>query len=476
MTTSMRPISPKWPSKDEQLDIQSKLSTLLTTAIDDVQGGHVAPAVDPNSLREELRQYDFEEPIGLLEASNNVIELIKSGTVHMMHPGYFGLFNPSVVFPGILADQITAHLNPQLAVWSHAPAAVEIERHTIEAVGGLVGWNGNETAGHFTSGGAEANYTAVLSALTRASSQFSEVGARAFAGTPCIYVSAESHLAWLKIAHQAGIGRNAVRLVPTDGIGRLNADALEALIQKDIGGGNTPVFVGATAGTTNAGMIDPLGACGSICRQHKLWFHVDAAWGGAGLLSKEITEHLRGIADADSITLDAHKWFAVPMGAGIYLCRNNSVLGETFRVAASYMPQSTEDSVDPYTHSLQWSRRFIGLKLFLSLACMGWSGYRDHIQQALDVAKFLKKKLSENQWRVVNDSPLAVVCFVDDRKRAQPERTAADVVQSGNVWISSAKFEGESVLRACITSHFTREEHIDALIDDLNHSRTQQCR
>ena len=465
----------QWPSRAERLDVQQKLNTTLAAALDAVQTGSVSPISEPATLRERLQQYDFKQSIGMLEASEQVIDLLKSGMVHIMHPAHFGLFNPSVVFPGILADQIAAHFNPQLAVWSHAPAAVEIEQHTIEAMGGLVGWSSEETAGHFTSGGAEANYSAVLMALTKACPEYSESGAMAFAGTPCLYVSAESHLAWLKIAHQAGIGRGAVRLVPTDGAGRLDAQALETLVKEDIRAGDVPVFVGATAGTTNAGMIDPLHDCHAICRASNMWFHVDAAWGGAGLLNSEAAGHLKGIEEADSVTLDAHKWFAVPMGAGIFLCRDESLLGETFRVAANYMPESTQDGVDPYTHSLQWSRRFIGLKLFMSLACMGWDGYREHVGHALQMAQRLKAELRESGWRIVNDSPLAVICFVDDQGQAEPVQTAADVVSSGQAWLSSAKFEGKSVLRACVTSHFTREEHVGILVDELNRSRAAQC-
>ncbi|MGI9352375.1 MAG: pyridoxal phosphate-dependent decarboxylase family protein [Rhizobiaceae bacterium] len=468
--------TPRWPLKTERLEVQQKLNEALADAIDAVQAGCVAPPTNPAELRCKLGQFDFKRPIEMLCASGQVIELLQSGMVHMMHPAHFGLFNPSVAFPGVLADQIAAHFNPQLAVWSHAPAAVEIERHTIEAMGGLVGWSSDETSGHFTSGGAEANYSAVLMALTKACPEYAESGATAFGGTPCIYVSAESHLAWLKIAHQAGIGRTAVRLIPTDGMGRLDVKALETLVSDDVSAGNIPVFMGATAGTTNAGMIDPLSECHAICRDNDIWFHVDAAWGGAGLLNEEAARHLKGIKEADSITLDAHKWFAVPMGAGIFLCRDEGLLGETFRVAASYMPESTEDGIDPYTHSLQWSRRFIGLKLFMSLACMGWDGYRRHVGHALRMADRLKSELGKNGWRIENDSPLAVICFVDGQGQADPVRTAADVVESGRAWLSSAKFEGQSVLRACITSHFTREEHIGILVDELNRSRVTQCR
>lgn len=470
------PSSVRWPARERRLAIQQQLSARLADAVEALQSGPVDPRPDPDALRARLAQFDFRQPLDPLEASQSVIDLLLHGIVHVMHPAYFGLYNPSVTFPAVLADQITAQINPCLAARSHAPAAVEIERHVVEAVGGLAGWRPEEVSGHFTSGGAEANNTAALMALTAACPDFSERGARAFAGQPRLYVSAESHHSWFKIAHQAGIGREAVRPVATDGTGRLDPQVLERSIRDDLAAGDVPVLVGATAGTTNAGMVDPLDDCFALSRAHGAWFHVDAAWGGAGLVSPACAAHMRGIEKADSITLDAHKWFAVPMGAGMFLCRDRDLVGQTFRVTANYMPDSTDAGADPYTHSVQWSRRFMGLKLFLSLACMGWSGYRDHVEQALRQAEALKSRLAENGWSIVNDSPVAVVCFVDGDGRAEPEATVDDVVRTGRAWISTAMFEGRSVIRACLTSHFTGDDHIAVLVDELNRSRASQRR
>jgi aromatic-L-amino-acid decarboxylase len=469
MTLAQQPES--WPTRNRRLALQSKLAEKLADAIETIQSGIVAPATTPTEIRRVLDEFDFKVPITSEEATDRVLELLTKNNVHMMHPGYFGLFNPSILFPGALADQITAMINPQLAVWSHAPVAAEIESRTIAEVAELFGWSKSEVAGHFTSGGAEANYTAVLMALTRAFPEFAERGTQAIVGRPRLYVSAESHLAWLKIAHQAGIGRDAVVLVPTDGEGRLDAASLSDLVNRDRQAGDKPFFVGATAGTTNAGMIDPLASCRQVANHASLWFHVDAAWGGAAILSPRSAATLRGSETADSITLDAHKWFAVPMGAGMFLCRDNELLGKTFRVSASYMPDATEATTDPYTHSLQWSRRFIGLKLFLSLAVIGWSGYRAHVERTLELADALRDKLRVNSWRVVNDSPLAVLCFVDDNDLIDPDAIANHVVAGGRTWISATRFENDRVMRACITSHFTTEETLDILVDDLNAAR-----
>ena len=461
-----------WPDRDQRLAEQARLSERLADALEAVQAGPVANTPTAAALRAALSSYDFAAPIATAEVNDAVIGLLQGGMVQVMHPGYFGLFNPSVTFPAVLADQISATFNPQLAAWSHAAAANEIERHTIRAFAGRFGWPSETACGHFTSGGSEANFTAVSCALTLAFPAYGDGGAQAIGGSPRLYVSAESHLAWLKIAHQCGIGRDAVRLVATDGRGQMDEQALSQAIAADRAQGHLPFFIGATAGTTNAGMIDPIAACAEIAQSQGLWLHVDAAWGGAAVLSANPPEQFKGIERADSITLDAHKWLAAPMGAGMFLCRDEALLAETFRVAASYMPPAVDAVCDPYTHSAQWSRRFIGLKLFMTLAVLGWAGCQAHIDNARDLADQLAARLTAKGWRIVNDSQLAVLCFVDAERGLDPVLLAERVVADGRAWISSAKFEGQPVLRACITSHFTQAQHLDDLVAALDEARS----
>lgn len=125
MTQDGASFSARWPDRERRLEIEQALGVSLADAIETAQAGPVAPRSDPDALRARLERFDFREPLDPLEASRSAIDLLAHGTVHVMHPGYFGLFNPSVTFPSILADQITAHFNPQLAVWSHAPALLQ---------------------------------------------------------------------------------------------------------------------------------------------------------------------------------------------------------------------------------------------------------------------------------------------------------------------------------------------------------------
>jgi glutamate/tyrosine decarboxylase-like PLP-dependent enzyme len=280
------------------------------------------------------------------------------------------------------------------------------------------------------------------------------------------YVSRESHLAWFKIAHQAGIGRAAVRLVATDGSGRLDPDALSRMIESDRAAGSVPVMVAATAGTTNAGMIDPLAATAEIARRFGLWFHVDAAWGGALIASDRMRARLAGIDRADSVTIDAHKWFAVTMGCGMFFARDPSILSAAFHAANDYMP-SHNAARDPYLNSVQWSRRFLGLRLFLSLAAVGWEGYAKHVEHAIEIAALIKRELRMRGWTIANDSPVAVVCAEPPPGSAGIAAIVSHVLTSGTAWISAATFEGRPVLRACVTHGLTTPEDVAALVARL---------
>ncbi len=390
---------------------------------------------------------------------------MEHGLVHVTSPRYFGLFNPSPTVPAQWADRITAAFNPQLATWTTSPAAVEIEAHVIQAVARRAGLPA-VTCGHFTTGGAEANYTALLCALTRANACFAGEGARGFAGPPVFYISKESHLAWFKIAHQAGIGRSAVRLVATDGRGQMDPQALATAIEADRAAGCVPVMVAATAGTTNAGMIDPLPACAALAKAAGAWFHVDAAWGGALIASPRLRPLLSGLDRADSVTIDAHKWFATTMGCGMFLASDRSILPAVFEVSTGYMPSNARD-VDPYITSLQWSRRFLGLRLFLSLASTGWAGYAYHVERAIGLTETLSNALTIKNWRVLNQSPLAVLCLEPPAGPDAVRGIVGRVVASGKVWVSVATFEGQDSIRACITSGETTRDDVEVLVRAL---------
>lgn len=453
-------MNPLFPSKLERLSVLDALIRALEDARVRVNGGKVLPTFDRAIFARELARVDFAKGIPLDRLLWWTIDQMETGLTHIAHPRYFGLFNPTPTFPAQCADLVAAVFNPQLATSTTSPAATAIETHVIHALTQRFGLPTDAT-GHFTTGGAEANYTALLLALTRACPTFAQDGVGNL--RPTFYISTDSHLAWLKIAHQAGIGRSAVRQIKTNGHGRMNVFALRETIDQDIAAGMHPVMIVATAGTTNAGMIDPLMSCADVANKRGLWFHVDAAWGGAAIASEKHRSCLAGIERADSITVDAHKWFAATMGCGMLLTRWPVLVAETFQVSTSYMPSNL--GADPYVNSIQWSRRFLGLRLFLSLAVAGWQGYGAHVERTLELAEQVKERLLAKGWRVCNQSPLGVICTVPPNSTAQ--EVVNRVLASGNVWVSLAKYEGQDVVRACVTSGETSENDIAVLIDCL---------
>jgi glutamate/tyrosine decarboxylase-like PLP-dependent enzyme len=388
------------------------------------------------------------------------------GLVQVTHPRYFGLFNPAPSLPAELADRIAAAFNPQLATSTTSPAAIEIERHVIRAFAERAGLPEAAT-GHFATGGSEANFTALICALVQANPAFVERGIAAFGGAPSFYVSEDAHLAWYKIAVQCGVGHAGVRLVPTDAHGRMDADAVSTMIEADKRLGFIPVMVVATAGTTGAGMIDPLHACADLAERHRLWCHVDAAWGGAVLASDGMRGLLAGIERADSVTIDAHKWLATTMACSIFLTRDSQVLKKAFFVDSYFMPPS-DQTVDPHLTTVQWSRRFLGLRLFLSLATVGWQGHGDHVERSAELADGLKQMLLSRGWAVPNDSRMAVVCAIPPRDFPAVRDIARAVVASGRAWISSSKFKGQDVLRMCLTNGHTIPSDVVALVELLD--------
>ena len=441
------------------------LTLNLLRANERVAEGPVTPDLDLGDFRSELADFDFRIPRPLGELLSWTIDKMEHGLVHVTHPRYFGLFNPAPTFPAQCADRIAGAFNPQLATSTTSPVAVEIEAHVIRSIAQRAGFP-SEAGGHFTSGGSEANYTALLCALTRSTPEFATKGARAFAGPPVFYVSQESHLGWLKIAHQAGIGRSAVHLVATDGFGRMDCNALKDAMSSDRANGSIPIMIAATAGTTNAGMIDPLSACAELARSNDLWYHVDAAWGGALISSDRLRSALAGMELADSATIDAHKWFATTMGCGMFITTHPDVLSSAFQVSTSFMP-SNIPSVDPYVTSVQWSRRFLGLRMFLSLAAAGWRGYGEHVERCVELTELLKIELARRKWAIANCSPLAVLCTMPPPGFRQVRSIVDQVLESGRAWIAATVFEGSDVIRVCVTHGETSAEDIIDLVHTL---------
>ena len=374
----------------------------LDTAERSILSGPVARDIDAAALRAQVAEIDLEVGIGE-GAVARVLALLEHATTHTIHPRYFGLFNPTPAAWGQVADLISARMNPQLAVWSHAPAAVEMERRALEFVAARLQFHAGGS--FFTSGGEEANRAGVQVALVRAFPGIVESGLRAVNRQPIFYVSAESHLAWLKIAANVGLGHRAVRLVPTDADLAMDVNAVLEMIAVDRNHGLAPFMIGATAGTTSAGIVDPLMALADVAQREGLALHVDAAWAGAVAFSDRWRGVLQGIERADSVTIDAHKWLSQPVGTGMFFARSDEWLRIAYGVSTSYMPPAVEGSTNFYQLSPQWSRPFRGLRLYLTLAAAGRQAYEKQIDDDVVLGDNLRHRLETDGWEVLKPDP-----------------------------------------------------------------------
>ena len=466
--------------RETRARVWQRVADILERYVAEIPDGRVTP-------RPELVSRDVRaslETLGLdgvppLAALDFVADGLWRGQVHTPHPRYFGLFNPAPSTMSIAADALVAGFNPQLAAASHSPFAVEVEHFLIRSFGDRLGYPASAIDGTFTSGGAEANHTALLAALTRACPAFARGGVRALPAQPVLYVSSESHHSFVKAARLCGLGTDAVRAVATDATWRLDPGALRACIDEDRWAGLAPVLIVASVGTTAGGTVDPVNDLVEIAGSESIWLHVDAAWGGAAAIcAPEIREAVGAIGRADSITVDAHKWLSVPMAAGIFLTRHVDALERAFRVETGYMPASeTWSGGDPYAKSIQWSRRFIGLKVYLSLVVAGWDGYAAVVRNMIALGDRLRTELQAAGWRVVNQTILPVACFVDASRPGGADagylRAVADRVNgSGRAWISTVRLGGTvDALRACITNHRTGPDDVRALVRALDRAR-----
>ncbi len=406
---------------------------------------------------------------------------------HLSSPRYYGLMNPKPMLASVLGDALASVVNQQLAVEAHAPGAVALEEETLGWFLAALGWR--RGLGQFTSGGSEANLVALKAALNHCLPQIGRGGLRALGGQPVFYVSAESHHSLEKFADLLGLGRDAARWIPTDDELAMRLDLLREQVRKDRRAGRLPFCVVGTFGTTSSGAIDPIAALARLCRRERLWLHVDGAYGGSIILSPRLRHLWSAIRLADSLTFDPHKWLATPFPLGVVLVRDGTAAASPFSVQAAYVPRG-KPRVENYQLGVMWSRRFLGLKLWLALQVYGRHAYEEHFARQMRLASFFRQRLAaQPQFGTVTESPLPITCFTfcagsrADRRKIPLElltrleqqmnlTLGEELVRRGWGWISSTRLCGVTVMRMMVINYETRERHLRRLVHDLERLAT----
>jgi aromatic-L-amino-acid/L-tryptophan decarboxylase len=430
--------------------------------------------ITPGELARYLSShYDFTAPTPIEVVFNDVARMLHDWNEHSNHPRHFGLFRPAVDQCSVAGDALAALYNTQLATWELSPVGNEIEKFTLDAIGRLFGFDPAAMHANFTNGGSEANQTAVVLALANAFPEFTTKGLRGLAAQPVMYVSEEAHNSFDKIARICGLGREALRIVPSDENLALDLRSLDDRLASDRSQGFEPFMVVGTAGTPNAGTVDPLQALAERCQAQRLWFHADAAWGGAAVFSSKLKTALAGIQSADSVTFDGHKWLSVSAGTGMFFCRHRDAVMRTFSTDAAYVPERSEDGRSyHYLTSLQWGRRFTGLKVFMLLASLGLAGVAERIEHQARLGEYLRQRLRDGGWELLNNTTLPVVCFTHPKIKSNQISLGGIIRElkiNNQAWISSTLLRRKiPCLRACITNFRTHQDDVDALVGALN--------
>jgi glutamate/tyrosine decarboxylase-like PLP-dependent enzyme len=390
---------------------------------------------------------------------------------HVPSANYFGLMNPTPTYMGVIGEALVAALNPQLATLARSQLASKIELQTVQWIGSRVGWKSGFN-GTFTSGGNEANFSGIAMALAARFPDAIENGIASIGARPIAYASAESHHSLDKSAGLLGIGRKGLRRVAVNRNLQVDCAALQQEIEKDLAEGAKPFAVIATAGTTNSGTVDDLPAIASVCWKHGLWLHVDGAYGASAIFSDVHRGLLEGIELADSITIDPHKWLAMPFAAGVILTRHPEILERAFSVAAPYMPKAAGAVLpDNSRISTQWTRRMNSLKLWLTLRVHGRMAYEALIDRQLSLARSFADWVRKSEhFELVVDPTLPIVIFQwKDDRLTHPQRAAVhaemvdEITRDGQRWISDTLANGHSALRMMVISYLTEERHLQEL-------------
>jgi glutamate/tyrosine decarboxylase-like PLP-dependent enzyme len=399
---------------------------------------------------------------------------------HLGSANYFGLMNPTPTYAGVLAEALVAALNPQLATTARSQLASKIEAETIRWLGELFGWR-QPFDGSFTSGGNEANFSALAMALVRAFPDTVEEGVASIGAQPTVYASVEAHHSLDKSVSLLGLGRKALRRIALNDRYAMDVAALERQIIADRDTGKQPFCVVATAGTTNSGIIDDIAAIAEVCERQRLWLHVDGAYGAAAVFSHEHRRLLNGIERGDSVTIDPHKWLAVPFVAGVVLTRHPAAMQQAFGVTTPYMPRPLAGiPPDNFKVSAQWTRRMNSFKLWLTLQMHGRAGYEAYINRQVQLARdFAQWAQSSEAFELAVPQVLPIINLRLKNAGAGEELTQAHldlverVTRDGTRWISETRVAGVSVLRIMIVSYLTETEHVRALQQALTEAAAE---
>ncbi len=382
----------------------------------------------------------------------------------LAHPGYFAFIPASSTFAGALGDLIAAALDIDVGSWMSAAGPSQLELTVLDWFKEWIGYP-PEAAGILVSGGSAANITALACARE------SLVGAGS--DLAVAYVADQTHSSVARAARLIGFRPDQLRVLPTDDAHRIRLDALAGAIEADVRAGRQPLIVAANAGATNTGAVDPLDDLADLCRDKRLWLHVDAAYGGFASLTQRGRDALAGIEGADSVTLDPHKWLYQPVECGCVLVRDGRRLQEAFTIDPDYLADYKSEEVNFADRGVQLTRGARALKIWLSINYFGLEAFRQAIDRAIDLAHSAEEQVRASATlELMSPASLGIVCFRRRFVGVEDEDTLAQLnaelvrgfEATGRGLLSSTKLGGRYAIRLCVMNHTSGPADVDAAL------------
>ncbi len=382
---------------------------------------------------------------------------------HFDHPRFFGYVPGAGTWPGALGDLIAAATNIDSGAWREAAGPTQLELTVLDWFRDWIGYPEGAT-GVLVSGGSAANLTAIACAR--------EALVGPMSSRIVAYTSDQSHSSIARAARHLGFRPDQIRVIPTDQAFRMRVDDLRAAMDADIAIGRLPFLVAAVAGSTNSGAVDRLQELSELCRERGVWLHVDAAYGGFAALTVRGREQLAGMDLADSVTMDPHKWLAMPFEVGCLLVRVGQHLEDAFALHPEYLKErdATGEVVNFADRGFQLTRMSRALKVWLAIETFGLGAFRSAIDRALDLTVAAQGLIeADPRLELVTPASLGILTF---RRRAERGETpaqvdrrnaaiVASVVAAGDLFLSSTVVAGRHVIRLCILNHSTTMEDVE---------------
>lgn len=449
-------------------EVAQRIAELFTEIYTGLEDRPVSTNPDREELMGRFAHTLGEEGTGLEQLPVELAEWVIPHAMGIPNPLYLGLVNSSPLPAAALTDLIVSALNNNGGGFEQAPPMYAAEEEVVRAFSELFGYNPEESDGLLVPGGSFAILHGLLLARTQHFPDWTRLGPSTLEGKPTLYVSEPGHFAVERSARAMGIGSEGVVKIPAKGRGHIDMDELARRVDSDRHSGRLPFCVVATAGTTGTGAIDPLSQIADFCQSERMWMHVDACYGGAGILDPQVRELYAGIERADSISVDPHKWFFIPMVAGLALTRHPEVELEAFDVTPSYIPQ--HGPIDRFRRGVPASRRGAGLTVWAGVRAHGWATIREAVTRNIQTSRRFESNLVGHGFNVLEGGRLSVVCArwePDDFDAAATDELqreiAAAVTETGKAWFATVTHEGKTWLRFNFVNLYVQPHHVDEL-------------